>query len=160
MSLTGRTANADCECGYSVNKTSDADHAVFIDLLETDFLHINTENLTEYGWRPQEYNVSSADARGPFGKQFVVENLETNALKDGEWSGKADHDGDAGLQLWVRGDNSNGFVSGAEMASERTDFRLGSFRVGMKLAGAAGTCGAFFYVRHNALKRRVGQANT
>jgi hypothetical protein len=91
--------------------------------------------------------VSSPESRGPFGKQFVVENIETNALKDGKaWTGESDHGGDAGLQLWVRGDHSNGYVSGSELVSVREDCRYGSYRIGMKLAGAKGTCGAFFYV--------------
>jgi hypothetical protein len=140
-------AYADCECGYSVNKTSDADFQVFTDLLENDFLHTDTDNVTEFGWRPQEYKVASKESRGPFGKEFLVTNIEPNPLKDGNaWTGEAEHGGDAGLELWVRGDHSHGFVSGSELVSIRDDCRYGSFRVGMKLSGANGTCGAFFYV--------------
>jgi hypothetical protein len=115
--------------------------------MESDFLHTKTDNMTAVGWRPQEYNMSAKAARGPFGKQFVVENVETNPLKDSDsWSGESDHGGDAGLQLWVRGDHAHGFVSGSEMASVRDDALYGSYRVGMKLSGSNGTCGAFFYV--------------
>ena len=110
-------------------------------------MHIQTDSLADFGWRPQEYDVSAKNARGPFGKRFQVDNIETNALRDpNAWTGEADHDGDAGLQLWVRADSSSGFVGAAEMASERQDCRYGSFRVGMKLADQSGSCGAFFYV--------------
>lgn len=103
--------------------------------------------MTEFGWRVQEYNVSATDARGPFGKRFLVENVETNPVKNsGAWSGESAHGGDAGLQLWVRGDHSRGFVGGAEMASVRNDSLYGTFRVGMKLSNQTGTCGAFFWV--------------
>ncbi|KAF2468773.1 concanavalin A-like lectin/glucanase [Lindgomyces ingoldianus] len=146
-----RLANAYCECGYSVNKTSDSSFALFTDLLENDFLHTRTTNFTAVGWRPQEYNVSAKDARGPFGKQFVPENIEANPLKDPySWAGNSDRGGDAGLQLWVRGDHSHGFVSGAEMASVRDDALYGSFRVAMRLSGSAGTCGAFFWFYNNS----------
>jgi hypothetical protein len=71
-----------------------------------------------------------------------------NPLKDPRaWSGGGEKEGDAGLQLWVRGDHSHGFIAGAELASVRHDALYGSFRVGMKLAGQNGTCGAFFWVR-------------
>lgn len=140
-------ANAACECGYSVNTTSDPAYAVFTDLLESDFLHTKTDNITMAGWKAQEYNMSAKASRGPFGKKFVVGNVETNPLTDPDsWSGESDHGGDAGLQLWVRGDHSQSFVSGSEMASVRDDTLYGSFRVGMKLSGSNGTCGAFFWV--------------
>ncbi|KAF2272691.1 concanavalin A-like lectin/glucanase [Westerdykella ornata] len=139
-------ANAACECGYSVNKTSDSEFAVFTDLIENDFLHINTENLTEYGWQPQEYNVTAEAARGKFGKQMTVENSQTNPFKDANaWSGATDHSGDPGLQLWVRADHSNGLIGGAELAHLRNDSRYGSFRVGMKMSAVNGTCGAFYW---------------
>jgi hypothetical protein len=115
--------------------------------MENDFLHTAGDNLTEFGWAPQEYNVSAKEARGPFGKEFWVENAVLNPLKDtGAWSGEGENGGDGGLQLWVRGDHSHGFVNGAELASVRHDALYGSFRVGMKLAAQNGTCGAFFWV--------------
>ncbi|KAL6709096.1 hypothetical protein ACN47E_001912 [Coniothyrium glycines] len=146
-----RLSNAACECGYSLNKTTDASHAVFTELLENDFLHTSTQKYVEVGWHAQVYNVSSTDARGPFGKSMELENIVTNPLKDSNaWSGVADHGGDAGLELWVRGDHSDGFVSGAEMVTSRTDALLGSFRVGMKLSNSSGTCGAFFFYYNNS----------
>ncbi|KAF2746104.1 glycoside hydrolase family 16 protein [Sporormia fimetaria CBS 119925] len=145
-----RFVRADCECGYSLK--SDNDFAVFTDLIETDFLHASGENLTEYGWRPQEYDVPAPTSRGPLGKRFRVDNLVPNPLKNETgWTGESELGGEAGLQLWVRADNiSSGFISGSEMAHVRDDFRHGSYRVGMKLAGENGTCGAFFYFHSDA----------
>jgi hypothetical protein len=146
--LTSRaSANAACECGYSLNKTSDADHAVFTELLENDFLHTTTDDFRTVGWQPQVYNVTAKNARGPFGKDMELRNIVSNPLRDrNAWAGDAEHGGDAGLELWVRGDHADGYVSGAELITKRTDALLGSFRVGMKLSNSSGTCGAFFYV--------------
>ncbi|KAH7083671.1 concanavalin A-like lectin/glucanase domain-containing protein [Paraphoma chrysanthemicola] len=146
-----RFTNAACECGYSLNKTSDASHAVFTELIENDFLHTSTKNLTEYGWRPQLYNVTAKNARGPFGKDFELENVVTNPLRDSNaWSGRSEHGGDAGLELWVRGNHQDGLVSGSEVVTVRDDALLGSFRVGMKLSNSSGTCGAFFFYYNNS----------
>lgn len=140
-------ANAACECGYSVNKTTDATFALYTELMENDFLHTKTENISRNGWQAQEYNVSSEAARGPYGKQFFVENIQTNPFKDSDaWSGDTEETGDPGLQMWIRGDHSHGYVSGAEMATHRNDLQHGSFRAGLKLSGQSGTCGAFFWV--------------
>ena len=93
------------------------------------------------------YDVNSKAARGPFGKKFALDNIVTNPLTTSGWSGKAEHGGDAGLELWVRGKQADGLVSGAEVVTVRDDALLGSFRVGMKLSNSSGTCGAFFFVR-------------
>lgn len=115
---------------------------------ENDFLHTSTSDFSKVGWAPQVYNVTATDARGPFGKEMELENIVSNPFKDSNaWSGQAEHGGDAGLELWVRGDHQDGLVKGAEMVTTRTDALLGSFRVGMKLSNSSGTCGAFFYVR-------------
>jgi hypothetical protein len=104
--------------------------------------------MKEVGWGPQIWNVSSKAARGPFGKSMDEGNIVTNPLKDSKaWSGDAEHGGDAGLELWVRGDHSGGFVNGSELATMRNDTLYGSYRVGMKLSNSSGTCGAFFFVR-------------
>jgi hypothetical protein len=146
-----RFSNAACECGYSVNSTSDPSYAVFTELVENDFLHTKTDDFSTVGWRPQEYNVSSKEARGPFGKSMELRNILSNPLKDDKaWAGDAEHGGDAGLELWVRGDHANGLVSGAEIVSMRNDSLLGSFRVGMKLSNSSGTCGAFFFYHNNS----------
>ncbi|KAF2826000.1 concanavalin A-like lectin/glucanase [Ophiobolus disseminans] len=146
-----RLTNAACECGYSLNKTSDASHAVFTELLENDFLHTDAQSLElkNHGWQPQVYNVDKATARGSFGKGFELENIVTNPLKTSGWSGDAEHGGDAGLELWVRANPRNGLVSGAEVVTVRDDALLGSFRVGMKLSNSSGTCGAFFFFHNN-----------
>ncbi|KAJ4334570.1 hypothetical protein N0V95_009134 [Ascochyta clinopodiicola] len=148
-----RFANAACECGYSLNQTTDSEYAVFTELLENDFLHMDTKNITEYGWRPQVYNVSvpADNQRIAFGKEFSMGNIIPNPLKDSKkWAGDSDHGGDAGLELWVRGNHANGFVNGSEIVSVRDDILLGSFRVGMKLSNSSGTCGAFFFYYNNS----------
>jgi hypothetical protein len=120
---------------------------VFTELLENDFLHTSTEDLKEVGWGPQIWNVDPKKARGPFGKSMDEDNIVTNPLKDSKaWAGDAEHGGDAGLELWVRGDHSGGFVNGSELATMRNDTLYGSYRVGMKLSNSSGTCGAFFFV--------------
>jgi hypothetical protein len=148
-----RFANAACECGYSLNQTTDAEYAVFTELMENDFLHMDTNNITEYGWSPQVYNVSVPpdNQRIAYGKEFSMGNIIPNPLKNSKkWSGNAHHGGDAGLELWVRGDHSHGYVNGSEITSVRDDILLGSFRVGMKLSNSSGTCGAFFFYYNNS----------
>lgn len=115
--------------------------------MENDFLHTSGDNCTEFGWRPQQYNVSARDARGPYGKEFDVANVVLNPLEDSHmWSGNAKYGGDAGLNLWVRADYTDEVVGSAEVATVRDDALYGSFRVGMKLSAQNGTCGAFFWV--------------
>jgi len=136
----------DCECGYSVNSTTSDSHAVFTDLLETDFLHLQDTTWAS-GWIVQEYNISSNVSRGPFGKQAQAANVVANPLQDyWSWTGASKHGGDAGLQIWVRGDRSDDVVRMGEIAMKRTDAWYGSFRVAMKMTGVPGTCGAFFWV--------------
>lgn len=106
--------------------------------------------MTSVGWAPQQYDVDAKEARGPFGKQFLADNVEANPLKHkSDWTGESVNGGDAGFRLWVRGDHSRGMISGAEIASSRNDTLYGSFRVGMKLSKSSGTCGAFFWVRND-----------
>lgn len=120
--------------------------------MENDFLHTDGDNATEYGWQPQEYNVSAKNARGPYGKDFDLANVDLNPLKDPQaWSGDSKRGGDAGMRLWVRGDYSDQLVGCAEVATVRDDALYGSFRVGMKLSSQNGTCGAFFWVRADHL---------
>jgi hypothetical protein len=139
-------------CGYSLNKTSDANHAVFTELMENDFLHTSAAaiDMKKHGWQPQVYDVNSKAARGPYGKNFALNNIVANPLKSSGWSGDSDHGGDAGLELWVRGNHVDGLVSGSEIVSVRNDALLGSFRVGMKLSNSSGTCGAFFFYYNNS----------
>jgi hypothetical protein len=143
-----RLTSAACECGYSLNKTSDGQYAVFTELVENDFLHTSASalDMKKFGWQPQVYDVAQKSARGPYGKNFALENIITNPLKTSGWEGDSEHGGDAGLELWVRGNPVNGLVSGSELVTARDDALLGSFRVGMKLSNSSGTCGAFFFV--------------
>ncbi|KAF2762856.1 concanavalin A-like lectin/glucanase [Pseudovirgaria hyperparasitica] len=143
--LTSETVLASCECGYSVNSTTDEKHAVFTDLHETDFLHISDLN-TPTGWRPQDYKVSPRDARGPYGKSFSIANVIPNPMKNNyDWAGESARGGDAGLQLWVRSKVQTVNVGSAELAGDRQDMLYGSFRVAMKMSRYSGTCGAFFW---------------
>ncbi|KAF4543849.1 Glycoside hydrolase family 16 [Lasiodiplodia theobromae] len=137
-----------CECGYSVNKTTDAEHMVWTDLMETDFLHI--DDFTNIGWVPQVYNVTKAAARGAYGKMATLENVMANPLKNSwDWAGTAVNDSDAGLQLVVRSQVVDDMVPIGEVVAARTDMLYGSFRVAMKMAGVPGTCGAFFWFRND-----------
>jgi len=91
--------------------------------------------------------VNAADAHGKFGKRTKVGNVDTNPLKDKfSWSGETENGGDPGLRITVRGDHSDGYVSGGEVVSLRDDIWYGSFRVGMKLTGVQGTVGSMFWV--------------
>ncbi|KAF2490132.1 concanavalin A-like lectin/glucanase [Lophium mytilinum] len=140
------TVSAFCECGYSVDPPTS--FVLFTDLFENDFLH--SPNLTGSGWIPQQYNVEQSDSRGPYGKQFTTSNVVSNPLKDPySWAGDSVLGGDAGLQLWARKDN-DGMIPAAEIATERTDFLYGSFRVGMKMSKVNGTCGAFFWFHNDS----------
>ncbi|KAF2452622.1 concanavalin A-like lectin/glucanase domain-containing protein, partial [Lineolata rhizophorae] len=143
-------ARADCECGYSVNSTTDARHAVFTNLHETDFLHIS-DLEDDIGWQRQEYNVTQEESRGPFGKAARVDNVLANPLlNEWDWAGDSVGGGDAGLQLWVRERTTDGMIEMGEIVAEPTDVRFGSFRVGMKVTGVPGTCGAFFWFRNDS----------
>jgi hypothetical protein len=102
--------------------------------------------MKKHGMQPQVYDVNAKNARGPFGKNFALNNIVTNPLKSSGWEGDSENGGDAGLELWVRGAPIDGHVSGSEIVSTRNDALLGSFRVGMKLSNSSGTCGAFFFV--------------
>lgn len=115
-------------------------------MVEADFLHLSQVG-TSFGWQPQAYNVTAEDARGSFGKQAETGNVIPNPLKDANaWLGEAVNGGDAGLQMWVRGQDSNGMVPMAEIDGTRSDLLYGSFRIGMKATSVNGTCGAFFWV--------------
>ncbi|KAA6408617.1 MAG: glycoside hydrolase family 16 [Lasallia pustulata] len=143
--LLSPPTRADCECGYTVNAT------LYTDLLETDFLHL--PNITrDTDWQPQNYTVSPAAARGPYGKNASLSNVVANPLHDNNTSaGPGLLGGDPGLQLWVRGGiPQDGLIPIAEIASARDDMLYGSFRASMKLTGTPGTCGAFFWYYNNS----------
>lgn len=137
--LFASLAWADCECGYTVNGT------LYTDLLETDFLH--TENINETEWMTQVYTVDSDIARGPFGKDAGPKQVVANPLESRyDWAGDGINGGDAGLQVIVSNPGKGGMVPMGETATNRTDMLYGSFRAAIKLTGEKGTCGAFFWV--------------
>ena len=140
-------STAECDCGYSVNASSDPAFAVFTSYLETDFLHLDKiSDATE--WQPQVYNVSTSDSRGPYGKLATLDNVVTNPIGEHHsWTGPARGDGDAGLQLIVRAQEVDGMIPLGEIVTFRRDMLYGSYRVAMKLTSVPGTCGAFFWVQ-------------
>ncbi|KAL9100923.1 MAG: hypothetical protein Q9163_003759 [Psora crenata] len=123
------------------------DDALFTDLLETDFLHL--ANITrDTDWQPQNYTVTPALARGPYGKNASLSNVIANPLKSQyDWAGQGTRGGDAGLQLFVRGDEgpAGSLVPMAELVTTRDDILYGSFRAAIKITSLSGTCGAFFW---------------
>ena len=133
---------ANCECGYTVNST------LYTDLIETDFLHL-ANITTNTDWQPQNYTVTPALARGPYGKNATLSDVVANPLKNKyDWAGDGVMGGDAGLQLFVRGGDPSpgGLIPMAEVATTRGDLLYGSFRAGIKVTATSGTCGAFFWV--------------
>ncbi|KAH6680812.1 glycoside hydrolase family 16 protein [Halenospora varia] len=140
---------ADCECGYTATigtSASSLSSYLFTDLLESDFLHI--ANITQdTDWKPQNFTVTAAAGRGPYGMNHTVKNVVANGIPDiNNWTGPGILGGDPGLQLTVSGGvPSDGYVDTAEMDSVRTDMLWGSYRASMKLSPIAGTCSAFFW---------------
>lgn len=139
-------AAADCECGYTVNAATSDSFALFTQIQETDFLHVQTLN-PEY-WIPQAYNVTPQNSRGPCGKAAQLTNVVPNPLaSEYDWGGP----NDPGLQLWVRSTllpisgTDEQMVPMAEIVTARSDILYGSFRIGMKTTSVNGTCGAFFF---------------
>ncbi|GAB7347084.1 hypothetical protein MBLNU459_g3215t1 [Dothideomycetes sp. NU459] len=178
------TASATCECGYTINaapSTSDQAFTLFTEVFETDFLHLyslptstDSPSSKAVGWQPQVYNVSAANARGPYGKSAQLENIILNPLATRwDWGGEGVNGGSPGLQVWVdsianlTSDGSGGqMIRIGEIDSLRTDIIYGSFRVGMKMSNVSGTCAAFFWYRNNTqeidleyLSREATQGN-
>lgn len=159
--------HARCECGFTVNDTDKHPFALFTDLLETDFLHLEylpnatTWNKPKFdiGWQPQVYNVTPVAARGPYGKYVAASNVVANPISGAmNWSGPGALGGDPGLQVWARsrihnladGDHIDSLVGMGEITSLRDDMLYGSFRVGLKTSPVNGTCSAFFWVSTRA----------
>ncbi|KAF2225735.1 concanavalin A-like lectin/glucanase domain-containing protein [Elsinoe ampelina] len=171
ISLAAKAYSA-CDCGYSVPMstspgigTSQSSQQIFTEAIETDFLHVyalpnyttsNTERIETFGWQAQAFNVSAADARGPYGKAAQVENVIVNPIRNEyDWGGDGVNGGDPGLQLWAR-DKNNLILTGddlsvrtSEIAVLRDDMLYGSFRVGIKMSSTPGTCAAFFWYRND-----------
>jgi hypothetical protein len=154
-------ANSDCHCGYqaTINAPSYPYPAIFTDLVESDFLHLANVSL-DTDWRPQQFPVTAAAGRGPYGMNFTVRNVVSNPiLNASNWTGPGEFGGDPGLQLLVGGGiPSNGYVQVAQINSAREDMLWGTYRAAMKLTLAPGTCSAFFWVssfpNHRTLTRR------
>lgn len=136
---------ADCECGYSVNKTTDASYEVFTDLLESDFTTLT--NITkDTDWVIQAWEVDKVASRGPYGRKTELRNVISNPAKNASQSSTGINGDEAGLELFVRKLGSDKeHISVAEVDSKRTDMRYGSFRAGIKATDIDGTCGAFFW---------------
>lgn len=135
----------DCECGYisAINGTP----YMFTDLLESDFRHIANISV-DTDWRRQQYNVTAAVARGPYGESPQISQVISNPLVNNTSnSGPSELGSDAGLQFIVPGGiPSNGLVPVGELNSVRQDMLWGSYRAAIKLTDVPGTCGAFFWV--------------
>jgi hypothetical protein len=137
---------AECQCGYasSVDQTVN----VFTDVLESDFLHIPNIAL-DTDWRRQDFNVTAAAGRGPYGMNFTIENVVSNPIPDGHnFSGPGKFGANPGLQFSVGGGVPvTGYVQVSEMDSAREDLLWGTYRAAMKLTLTPGTCSAFFWVQ-------------
>lgn len=148
--------NAVCECGYTINATNSSSYATFTEVFETDFLHLDQDALSysnreQTGWSLQVYNMSAHDARGPYGKEASASNVIINPMKSQhDWAGDSVLGGEGGLQVWVRSQAVNNLIPMGEMVSTRLDMLYGSFRIGVKMTGTPGTCGAFFWFRNDS----------
>ncbi|KAI1805773.1 glycoside hydrolase family 16 protein [Daldinia bambusicola] len=145
-------ALADCECGYSITTPSDDRQYVFTDLLESDFVHLDimggarARAYGEYGWTPQEFNMSSEVARGPYGQAFGLQNVISNNIADEQvFNGTGPRGGDAGLKLVVGSEIENGMVPCADVSTTDEHYFHGTFRAGIKVTDVPGTCSAFFW---------------
>lgn len=145
---------ADCECGYSIITPTDDKLYVFTDLLESDFVHLDitdrAQGYGEYGWTPQEFDMSSEVARGPYGQAFTPQNVISNIIADEQiFSGSGVKGGDAGLKLVVGSEIKNGMVPCADVSTTDVQYYHGTFRAGIKVTDVPGTCSAFFWVSSN-----------
>ncbi|SPO02725.1 uncharacterized protein DNG_05400 [Cephalotrichum gorgonifer] len=145
---------ADCECGYST-KVGDYKHAsVFTELLETDFSQM--DDLTKsHDWVLPAFNVTKEQTHGTFGLTFLPENIIATAGKGlglvRSETGKAERVGktppapNVALELRVSSNIDEGRVSVAELDTQQSDLRYGSYRANMQLTDVAGTCAAFIW---------------
>ena len=123
------SSTRDCSCGYLINASSSRPHALFTDILETDFLHIY--NMTDNPcWQPQTYNVAVAADQGYYGKLATPQNVIPNPYPaPSEWGGTVGGSGaNPGLGMWVSSSLVDGMVPIAEIATTRGDLLYGSYR--------------------------------
>lgn len=141
--------SAGCECGYALPSNASTPQVFYTDLLETDFLHLKNISINT-DWSSQNYTVTPAAARGPWGKNASLSNVVTNPLVSKyDWAGDGVLDRAAGLEMYVRGvddGSAGGLVGMAELSSVREDMLYGSFRASVMFTGIGGTCGAWFWV--------------
>ena len=143
---------AACECGYTVNKTSDRHFALFTDYMEHDWFHpdLSGEGRPEgWSWNVEHYITSAKQNRGRYATWKQVESVAQNHLPEGEWDGEPLLGRDPGMQFWVAHELEDDRVVIAESASPRIDILYGTFRAAIKFTGVNGTCGAFFWYRND-----------
>ncbi|KAK6345191.1 hypothetical protein TWF718_007117 [Orbilia javanica] len=140
--------DAACECGYSVNSTSDPQHAVFTDLLESDFTKIkNFQDDTD--WQPQVWELDPKAALGPYGRATRLESIIPNPAVNISVNSRGIYGGHSGLNLLVPKDytviKGEKYLIGAELDSTRNDMFYGTFRIGYRTTKWAGTCFGFYW---------------
>jgi hypothetical protein len=119
-------------------------HAVFTDLLESDFTTLANITL-DTDWIVQSWEVDKVASKGPYGRKTDPKNVISNPARNGTTSVGINGD-QAGLELYVRKLGSDtDHIGVAEVDSNRTDIQHGSFRAGIKATAISGTCGAFFW---------------
>ncbi|KXJ97695.1 glycoside hydrolase family 16 protein [Microdochium bolleyi] len=142
------TANAKCECGYSVG--IDSKPHTFSDMLESDFVHLNLKQegleYGQLGWAPQQFNKSKSAGRGPHGEIYSLDNVQSNTIADKSvFTGDGKNGGAAGLQLLVGGRLVNDMVTVSEVATAKPHHTFGTYRASIKVTDVPGTCTAFFW---------------
>lgn len=141
--LAPRLAAADCECGYRTTVGNTGSKVVFTDMVATDFAALSQIG-DNTDWRRQEFNVTKAAARGPYGKFVSLSNVKANPRASGNYLAS---DGTAaGMQLIVRSKPVDGLIPSAEIDTSRVDMLYGSYRAAFELPDVPGTCAAFFWV--------------
>jgi len=141
--------SAKCECGYTIDDGSRS--WAFTDMLESDLVHLDLKQpgleYGELGWAPQQFNLSKAAGRGPFGEIYSVDNVKSNIVADKSLSsGDGRYGGPAGLQLVVGGNRADDMVVVSEVATADQHHTFGTYRASIKVTDVAGTCTAFFWV--------------
>ncbi|KAK6505149.1 hypothetical protein TWF481_007070 [Arthrobotrys musiformis] len=162
--------DAACECGYSVNSTSDLEYAVFTDLLESDFTKIkNFKDDTD--WQPQVWELDPKRALGPYGRATRLEAIIPNPALNISLNSRGIYGGHAGLNLIVPRNytviNGEKYLIGAELDSARNDMFYGTFRVGYRTTKWPGTCFGFYWYHDDSqeidtelLSREINSTHT
>ncbi|KAK6543095.1 hypothetical protein TWF694_007018 [Orbilia ellipsospora] len=140
--------SSSCECGYSVNSTSDPEYAVFTDLLESDFTKIKNFQ-DDFDWRPQVWQLNPVAALGPYGRATRLETIVPNPAINLIVNDTGIYGGQAGLNLFVPHNytliDGQQYLLGAELDSTRNDMFYGTFRIGYRTTKFPGTCFGFYW---------------